>query len=145
LDEAASRDVHMSKLATNMISEQENYSDGYDATYYFLNGQTEIGYGEKPGKGALIYSGKVYPLDNAKVISKGRTERSEFSPAMASWNKVNDASGSYLCVNFNFDGIGRSGSFQNFKGGYLLDIGHGKRDLYYVEGDVRAIRRAVRR
>lgn len=143
LGEATSRTVHMMQLSTNLISEQESYSDGYDAIYYFMDGKTEIGYGEKSGKGALIYSGKIYPLDTARVISKAHTEPSEFSPALASWSRVKDASGSYLCVNFNFDGIGRSGSFQNFKGGYLLDIGGGKRYLYYVEGDVRAFRRAV--
>ncbi|GAB2879149.1 hypothetical protein GCM10027277_55500 [Pseudoduganella ginsengisoli] len=118
---------------------------GYDAIYYFVDGKTEIGYGEKSGKGALIYSGRIYPLDNAKVIAKGRTVPSEFSPALASWSRVKDASGSYLCVNFNFDGIGRSGSFQNFKGGYLLDIGNDEHHLYYIEGDLRAIRRAVPR
>ena len=26
----------------------------------------------------------------------------------------------YLCVSFNFEGLGRSGNFQNVRGGYLL-------------------------
>jgi hypothetical protein len=145
LDEAASSVLRMVKFSTNFISEKENYSDGYDAIYYFMDDKTEIGYGEKSGKGALIYAGKTYPFGDAKVIAQGRTEPSEFSPALASWSRLNDASGSYLCVNFNFDGIGRSGSFQNFKGGYLLDIGSGKHHLYYIERDVRAIRRAMPR
>jgi len=139
--EATSTAVNVVELARNLISEQENYADGYDAVYYFLDGKTEIGYGEKSGKGGVIYAGKIYPIEHAKVISMPHSKPSEFSPALASWNRVRDASGAYLCVNFNFDGIGRSGSFQNFKGGYLLRIGRGRDKLYYIEGNVGAIRR----
>lgn len=32
----------------------------------------------------------------------------------------------YLCVSFNFEGLGRSGNFQNVRGGYLLSISPAK-------------------
>jgi hypothetical protein len=53
---------------------------------------------------------------------------------LAMWGYVHEGKQRLLCVNFNFDGIGRSGSFQNVHGLYLMPIRASKKkkpDLYY--------------
>ena len=77
------------------------------------------------------------------MISTPNRTPAEFSPALASWSKVKNAGGTFLCVNFNFDGLGHSGSFQKFKGAYLLGMGRGKDKLYYIEGNTEEIRRGL--
>lgn len=49
-----------------------------------------------------------------------------FAPSLADWSMVMDGKERYLCVSFNFEGLGRSGNFQNVRGGYLLSISPAK-------------------
>ncbi len=44
---------------------------------------------------------------------------------------------SYLCVTFNFDGLGESGAYQNIRGLYLIDRTSRPFKAYYTAGDIR--------
>jgi hypothetical protein len=46
---------------------------------------------------------------------------STFTLTLTDWSMVKQGSHRYLCVNFNFDGLGRSGSFQKVHGLYRYD------------------------
>ncbi|MYM39940.1 hypothetical protein [Duganella qianjiadongensis] len=145
LDQANSPRIHLDRFSTDVLYEQENYADGYDATYYFLYDDKEIGYAEKTQANALIYSGKIYRLDYAIPIPSSLSIAAEFSPALASWSKITETQQSYICVSFNFDGLGHSGTFQNFRGAFLLEVNASKPRLYYTEGDIRKITGAKRK
>ncbi|MDB5920871.1 MAG: hypothetical protein JWR40_5105 [Massilia sp.] len=45
----------------------------------------------------------------------------------------------FLCITFNFAGLGQSGSFQNIRGLYLIEVSKPPK-FYYTVGDMRAIR-----
>ncbi|MYN47153.1 hypothetical protein GTP23_19100 [Pseudoduganella sp. FT93W] len=137
LDHTTSPNIHLHRFATEIFYEQENYADGYDASYYFFYRDKEIGYAQKAQTNALLYSGKVYRLVDAISTSSPLQIATEFSPALAAWSKITTAQQSYICVSFNFDGIGHSGTFQNFRGAFLLDLNASKSHLYYAEGDIR--------
>lgn len=145
LDHSNSSSVHLDRFPTDIFYEQENYADGYDATYLFLDGDKEIGYAENAQTNALIYSGRIYQLAYATPTPSSLKIAAEFSPALAAWSKITAAQQSYICVSFNFDGLGHSGTFQNFRGAFLLDINVSKPQLYYAEGDVRKITSAKRK
>jgi hypothetical protein len=80
--------------------------------------------------------GKLYRL--SKAIALGEVhgiKPGEFDPALAQWSIATEGAQQYFCVSFNFDGLGRSGSFQNVLGGYLLNTR--TKEMYFVVRDVR--------
>lgn len=60
----------------------------------------------------------------------------EFSPYEAIWGVVQDGKTSYICATFNFDGIGKSGSFQNIRGSYLIERNKQRTVPFYAVGKV---------
>lgn len=133
--------IHLVHLSTDSIFEQSAYIDDYDSPYYFLEDSTEIGYAENADSTALLYSKKIYRLAEAHAIPSSLEIPRQFSPALATWARIREGDTSYLCVGFNFDGLGHSGSMQNLRGGFLLHLGSKRTGLYYIEGDIRKISR----
>lgn len=120
--------VELKQLANNEVSEMDDYKSGYNVTYYFEAAGKEIGYAKKKNINAIIYDGDIFPISKAIILLSTHIKPYDFNPYLADWSEVNDSSGHYLCVSFNFDGLGRSGSFQGERGGYLLSIPLVKRD-----------------
>ena len=62
-----------------------------------------------------------------------------FTPYTSQWGGVRNAKQAYLCITINFEGLGQSGSFQNIRGVYLIDLKRRPATIYYLVGDVRTI------
>jgi hypothetical protein len=123
-----------SKIDTSAFQSEDKYKGGYQATLFSDKGQ-RIGYAEKSGKDdALIWGRWLVPLASALPLNDKADDPSEFTPMLAMWGHVKDGEQRLLCINFNFDGIGRSGSFQSVHGLYLMPIQTSKKtkpDLYF--------------
>ncbi|WP_348699618.1 hypothetical protein [Duganella fentianensis] len=141
LSQTTTSKIYLTHLSTNNIFEQSAYIDDYDSPYYFLEDTTEIGYAENAHEAALLYSQKIYRFAEASAIPSSLEIPRQFSPARATWDRIREGNTNYLCVGFNFDGLGHSGSMQNLRGGFLLHLGSKRADLYYIEGDIRKISR----
>lgn len=86
----------------------------------------------------LVFNGKEIPLKKVIRLDQ-RHPPSEFNIYKAVWGEAREGGAKYLCITFNFDGIGQSGSFQNVRGVYLIDQkAHAFRPFYLV-GEVRRI------
>ncbi|WP_310634151.1 hypothetical protein [Paraburkholderia sp.] len=127
--------VTMRNLNVSKVAQKDNYVDGLDAIYMFEYRGADAGYAEGKVGQALIYLGRAYRLSKSiSVVGNNGIKRSAFDPTLAQWSVVNKAAQKYFCVSFNFDGLGRSGSFQNVRGGYLLDTK--SKILYFVVRDI---------
>lgn len=131
--EAVSSKVSYRTLPNQEVLSQEGYKPGYNASYYVDIGGKDIGYAEGQNRQAIIYSGTLYPLESAIAIKGHDSQHAavQFNPYLAEWGRIREHKNRYLCVSFNFDGLGRSGSYQNVRGGYLLDVGTRNRRLYF--------------
>jgi hypothetical protein len=119
-----SSSIILKNLNTSQVAEEDDYKNGYNAPYLFEYKKREIGYAEKNNnEKAIIHDGNIYNLKSALAIGNNKdVTPSEFTPSLAAWSILLSNQGKYLCVSFNFDGIGQSGSYQNVRGGYLLDL-----------------------
>ncbi len=124
--------VHLDELPTNEILSEDDYKSGYSATYFHIKGK-DIGYAEKTGSHGIIFAGNIYPATAAIPLLDTKIVPSPFDPSLASWSMVTNGKERYLCVSFNFEGLGRSGNFQNVRGSYLLSIlpAKGSRQLFF--------------
>jgi hypothetical protein len=128
--------VTIQSLNTDEITQEDKYADGFDAPYIFEYRSSDVGYAESKDEQALIYSGKLYRLSKAMPLGDNHNIKpSAFNPTLAQWSIAKGKNKIYLCVSFNFDGLGRSGDFQNVHGGYLLDST--TKFLYFVVRDIR--------
>ena len=75
---------------------------------------------KKPKAFGLIFNGKETPLASIIALDK-RTPPTSFNPYEAMWGEVHQGNKSYICATFNFDGLGKSGSFQSVRGLYLIE------------------------
>lgn len=122
LAHAATPSVTIRSLDTNDIATADNYANGFDALYLFEYRGTDAGYAESKADQALVYAGKIYRLSRSIPVGDSHgIPPGAFNAALAQWGIAKERQQSYFCVSFNFDGIGRSGRFQNVRGGYLLD------------------------
>jgi hypothetical protein len=85
----------------------------------------------------LVFNTSIIPL--AKIIRIGSDAPAAFTPYSVQWGEARDGKKSYLCITFNFPGLGESGSFQNIRGLYVIDVNKSPK-FYYTVGDIRAIR-----
>lgn len=104
------------------IAEEDDYANGFNATYLFNYKGKDVGYAEGKNDQALIYTGELYRLSSATPLGDNHDIKPNvFNPYLALWSIGQEEGKRYLCVSFNFDGLGRSGNFQKVHGGYLLD------------------------
>lgn len=85
----------------------------------------------------LMYGTKKIPV--AKIVKVGSDVPAAFTPTTAQWGEARFGRKQFLCITFNFAGLGQSGSFQNIRGLYLIEVGKPPK-FYYTVGDIRAIR-----
>ena len=112
-------------IATTRVGSNDDFQGGYQATIFTINGRN-VGYAEKHGRDGLIWGRTIVPLRHATPLDQPPETPSTFTPTLADWSMVKQGSHRFLCVNFNFDGLGRSGSFQKVHGLYLMSIPRGK-------------------
>jgi hypothetical protein len=134
--QSVSPSIAIQGIDTHEVSQEDDYADGFNASYVVKHEGADIGYAEGKSTQALIYAGKLYRLSAAiPVGNNGGIKPTAFNPALAEWSMATVGRQRYLCVSFNFDGLGRSGTFQHVHGGYLLNAK--TKDLYFVVRDVR--------
>ena len=131
--------IALEEIPSNAVSSDDDFKSGYKATYLVTFKGVRLGYAERNGRDALIYGAQIFSLDTALNLLQAEVFKPiGFKPDLADWSRVREKAKQYMCVSFNFDGLGRSGSFQNVHGAYLLSIGS-PRKLYYLMGDIRAL------
>lgn len=86
----------------------------------------------------IIFNGQSVPSQKIIRLAK-KSKPYEFDPRLSMLGEIRDGKNKYVCVTFNFDGIGRSGSYQNVRGAYLIKAAPELR-VYYAAGNI-ALRR----
>ncbi|MDN7486491.1 MULTISPECIES: hypothetical protein [Burkholderia] len=133
--QSVSSSIAIQEINTQEVSQEDDYADGFNVSYVVKHEGVDVGYAEGKSTQALIYAGKLYRLSTAiPVGNNSGIKPTAFNPALAEWSMATVGRQRYLCVSFNFDGLGRSGTFQHVHGGYLLNAKTG--DLYFVVRDV---------
>jgi hypothetical protein len=128
--------ITIRKINADEVFQEDDYADGFNASYIFKYKNADVGYAEKRSDLALIYSGKLYRLSHSTPLgNNGEIKPAAFNPTLAQWSIAKEGRHQYLCVSFNFDGLGRSGSFQHVHGGYLLNSK--TKNLYFVVRDIK--------
>ncbi|MHA7680030.1 hypothetical protein [Cupriavidus sp. PET2-C1] len=98
---------------------------GYSTYTYDYRG-LRVGYATRTGKSDLIIFGKhATPLSKAKGIEGASPER--INANKADFGIIRHNNNDYYCISSNFDGIGRSGTFQNIRIAYISQIPSGPR------------------
>jgi hypothetical protein len=125
-------------IKSDEITGEDDYIKGYKANFFDYKG-IEIGYAESEKGNGIVYSKKLFPLKSAQHLLHSDTAVDEINIYLASFSIISDTKSRYLCVSDNLDGIGRSGSFQNVRYGYLLSLSK-TRKLYFAVDDVRNLK-----
>lgn len=135
---AVASSVTWRALPTEEINSQDDYLDGFNATYYLVVQGKEIGFAEKGAETAILFDRKIYPVDSARALSGFTTRPTELNPYVAEWGTVTAASGAFVCVSFPFGALGQSGSFQKNRSAYLMPLTGPKnaRRLYSAIGKI---------
>ena len=108
-------------IMTDEVGRDDDFRGGHKATLFTVRGRN-VGYAEKDGRDGLIWGRSIVPLKRASPLDQPPETPSTFTPLLADWSTIQQGSQRFLCVNFNFDGLGRSGSFQKVHGLYLMRI-----------------------
>lgn len=136
LAQSVAPSVTIQNIDVDEVLQQDDYADGFNARYLFKYKDIDIGYADGKSDQALIYSGNIYRLSRSiPVGNNGEIKPTSFNPTLAQWSIAKDGRQRYVCVSFNFEGLGQSGSFQNVHGGYLLNSKTKK--LYFAVRDVK--------
>jgi len=118
--QSTSAGIAYDNIPVSRIDETGNEDTGTTQTTIRF-GREEMGTWETnvPDSFGIVYNGKQIFLD--RVIRLSKEEPAQFRTALARWGVVRTGSKSYICITFNFEGLGQSGSFQNVRGIYLID------------------------
>lgn len=128
--------VRWQELPTHEIYSQDDYKDGFAATYYIVANGKEIGYAERGEKKAILYDRELMLISRARRLRGFDTPPTELNPHMAEWGTVTDESGRFLCISFPFGALGQSGRFQKYRSAYLISLGSGAHILYSATGNM---------
>lgn len=120
-------------IAVHEISEAED-EDTKRTEITIRDGKDEFGIWQSSSKDSfgLVYNGKEIPLSSVERLSS--EQASQFNPYLAKWGVITEGAKSYLCITFNFDGLGRSGSFQSVRGAYVIDRAERRFRPFYIVG-----------
>lgn len=100
-------------------------------------GKDSVGTWERtrPATFGLVFNGIETPLAQITRLGKSNAP-TEFSPYEAIWGLAQDGKTSYICATFNFDGLGKSGSFQNVRGVYLIERRRHSQAPFFTIGNI---------
>ena len=90
---------------------------------------------KKPRAFGLVFNGKETPLARVTRLDK-RKAPAVFNPYEAIWGEAREGNKSYICATFNFDGMGKSGRFQNARGLYLIERSARAKFVFYTAGNI---------
>jgi hypothetical protein len=85
----------------------------------------------------LVYDSETIP--ETKIVRTGSDAPAPFNLYTAQWGEAQYGKHRYLCITFNFEGLGQSGSFQNIRGTYAIDLQKSPR-FYFAMGDIRKLK-----
>ena len=85
----------------------------------------------------LVYDSATIPA--SKIARIGSEAPAPFDPYTAQWGEARHGKQSYLCITFNFQGLGQSGSFQNVRGTYAIESRKAPK-FYFAMGDIRKLK-----
>ncbi|WP_454742661.1 hypothetical protein [Cupriavidus necator] len=140
-------------------------AEGYKAaTYQEFTGEASLSDDEIPGYSVLSYQHKgiIYGYASSakrqpdlllvgpqrvSILSArrmGKEEPEKIDPTQAVYGIVRYKARAYYCVASNFEGLGRSGSFQNIRAAYIAPLTSSSKapkmsGLYYSVRDIRKI------
>lgn len=86
----------------------------------------------------IVYGRTMFPAEQIQRLGQARPEA--FQVELAAYGVARHARNRYLCITFNFEGLGQSGSFQNVRGLYLIETSAKPMRTYYTVGDIRRYR-----
>lgn len=134
----STRTAHYTEFSATNFNVEEDEDLQLTATTFKHRDQT-LGLWEtaKPKDFGLVYN--TSKVTRNKVVAIGTDSPMPFDPYTAQWGEVRHGRNRYLCITFNFPGLGQSGSFQNVRGLYLIDVGKPPK-FYYTVGDIRAFK-----
>ena len=137
------RYAHTKNISVNEIAEVDDDRIGAEklATVVDVGKDTFGMWTSKAPKGyGLVYNGKEMPLHRVIRLDK-RHAPVELNLYKSIYGVASEGNSSYLCVTFNFDGLGESGTYQNIRGLYLIDRTPRAFKAYYTAGDIRRSKR----
>ncbi|WP_157118976.1 hypothetical protein [Azohydromonas lata] len=123
------------EVPTGEVYKEDNYLPGLEAVFLIEKNQMELGYIKGKSGDAILFNKKIFQLNEARVAA-GPLMPHEFEPYTATWLLITNQESRFLCVSFNFEGIGQSGRFQSIRGGYLIDARKKSKTLYFATGDI---------
>ena len=113
---------------------EDNESDKTVTTFKYGKESIGIWQSAKPQRFGLTYNQKEVELD---LITRLSSEKPvPFDPYRAVWATIRSGPKSYVCIAFNFDGLGQSGTFQTVRGVYLFERKAPSFRPYYTVGRV---------
>lgn len=134
--EPAAKGVHYVDINPDSFNEEDDETGKTTSTtIIFHNKAVGMWKTADPKVFGLVYGHRKIPVN--RVIKLGDDVPRAFNPYTAQWGEVRDARSSYVCITFNFEGLGESGSFQNIHGLYLIEANSTKPKIYYAVGDIR--------
>lgn len=90
----------------------------------------------------IVYGNTKIPASKIKPLTSARPEA--FQVELAVFGEATRSRSRFLCITFNFEGLGQSGTFQNVRGLYLIETSAKPVRVYYTVGDIRKYRQPSR-
>jgi hypothetical protein len=134
--EAVTPDVRYVDINPKSFNEEEDKARQTTSTTISFHGK-EVGMWKTIDSKnfGVVYRDRKIPTK--RVIKLGSHVPSAFNPYTAQWGEARDAKHTYVCITFNFEGLGESGSFQNIRGLYLIETTSTGPKVFYTVGDIR--------
>lgn len=124
-------------LAPEDFSVDEDDSQNRTVTT-MLHGRHRFGIWESTRSDAFGMIHNKARISSEKIKKLGSEVPAPFTPFTAQWGEARYRGHKYFCITFNFEGLGESGSFQNVRGLYAVDMSQPDK-FYYTAGDIRHI------
>jgi hypothetical protein len=128
--------VHYTPIAVETFQVTEDEEAGKTDTI-LRHGKDTVGPRDvkRPLAFGLVFNGKETPLTRVSRLDKHQAPAA-FNPCEAMWGEAREGGKSYICATFNFDGLGKSGSFQNVRGLYLIERSARGTAPFYTAGNI---------
>lgn len=135
--ETISTRTSYNSIAKNKISDIVDEETGEKETIVSFE-KDRIGTWEnsRPKKFGLVYNDKKIEINRVERLSSEAPAK--FDPSLALWGKIKEGSQVYICITFNFEGLGQNGSFQAVRGIYLIDQSARSHRVFYTIGKIQS-------
>lgn len=134
--EPVDESVRYVNLKPDVFNEEDD-EDAKTTSRTIIYRNQKVGIWEKAGSDnfGLVYGDRKIPA--SRVARLGKYPPSPFTPYTAAWGEARDDRHTYLCITFNLEGLGQSGSFQNIRGLYLIETSGPRPKFFYTMSDIR--------